>query len=80
MGLLHYHLGRSSSGSGAEDFKKKWNAYPSQLYWHYILNNSDDIPQLNVNNPKYDLAIKAWKKLPLIVTKVIGPHIAKSIP
>jgi len=79
-GYKHFHLGRSTADTGAESFKKKWNAYAKQLHWQYILNKSDDIPQLNVNNPKFQLAIKVWSKLPLSVTTAIGPLIAKSIP
>ena len=79
-GFRHYHLGRSTADSGAEAFKKKWNAYGRQLYWQYILHRQQDIPQLNVNNPKFDLAIRLWKKLPLPVTTTIGPLLARSIP
>jgi FemAB-related protein (PEP-CTERM system-associated) len=79
-GLKTFHLGRSTTASGGEVFKKKWNAYPTQLYWQYVLRTRSEIPQLNVNNPKYQLAIKAWQKLPVPVTQVIGPFIARSIP
>jgi FemAB-related protein (PEP-CTERM system-associated) len=79
-GLKRFHLGRSTTQSGGEQFKKKWNAYAVPLYWQYVLRNRRDIPQLNVTNPKYQLAIKAWQKLPVPVTQVIGPLIARSIP
>jgi len=76
----HFHLGRSTVDTGAEAFKKKWNAHAKQLHWQYILNKSDDIPQLNVSNPKFQLAIKVWSKLPLSITTKIGPLVARSIP
>lgn len=76
----HYHLGRSSVNSGGEQFKKKWKAETTQLYWQYYLNKSKDIPQLNVNNPKYKLMINTWKKLPVRLTTIIGPLVAKYIP
>jgi FemAB-related protein (PEP-CTERM system-associated) len=79
-GLTRFHLGRSTTQSGGEIFKKKWNAYPIQLYWQYVLRTRRDIPQLNVANPKYQLAIRAWQKLPVPVTQMIGPFIARSIP
>jgi len=79
-GYEHFHLGRSTAGSGAEVFKKKWNAYTKQLYWQYILNHDNEIPQINVDNPKFLLAIKAWRKLPLKVTTMLGPLLAKNIP
>jgi len=79
-GYRHFHLGRSTVDSNAEQFKKKWNAHAQQLYWQYILNGREDLPELNVNNPKYRLAIALWQKLPLSATQWFGPLIARSIP
>jgi FemAB-related protein (PEP-CTERM system-associated) len=79
-GLSHFHLGRSTAQSGGETFKKKWNASARQLYWHYALPAGREIPQLNVANPRYQLAIRAWRRLPVAVTQLIGPLIARSIP
>lgn len=79
-GHRRFHLGRSTADSGAEQFKRKWNAQPEPLYWHYILRTQGAIPQLNVANPKYRLAIAAWRKLPVVVTRHLGPLISRSIP
>jgi FemAB-related protein (PEP-CTERM system-associated) len=79
-GHMRFHLGRSTVQSGGEAFKKKWNATATQLYWQYVLRTRKDIPQLNVQNPRYRLAASAWRKLPLPVTQVVGPFIARSIP
>jgi FemAB-related protein (PEP-CTERM system-associated) len=75
-----YHLGRSSKDSSAEQFKKKWNAEATQLYWHYFLRTRTTVPQLNVENPRYRMAINGWRRLPIAVTQAIGPMIARSIP
>lgn len=75
-----YHLGRSTVDSGGETFKKKWNTFPTQLYWQYFLRDGHAMPQLNVNNPKLQLAINGWRMLPLPVTRVFGPLLAKGIP
>lgn len=75
-----FHLGRTSVDSGGEAFKKKWLADSEQLYWHYYLPAGGEVPQLNVDNPKYALAINAWRKMPLGLTRLIGPPIAKNIP
>jgi lipid II:glycine glycyltransferase (peptidoglycan interpeptide bridge formation enzyme) len=79
-GYRRFHLGRSSKDSGGEQFKKKWNADAMQLYWQYILRTRQDIPSLNVTNPKYRMAIEAWRRLPLTMTRFVGPLIARSIP
>lgn len=79
-GQTRFHLGRSTAESGSEQFKRKWNATPKQLYWQYLLRTRAEIPQLNVKNPKFHLAIAAWRKLPVALTGRIGPLIARSIP
>ena len=79
-GYRQFHLGRSSVESGGEFFKKKWNAVAKPLYWEYILNKRKTVPELNVDNPKYQRAIEIWRKLPYRVTTCIGPHLAKNIP
>jgi FemAB-related protein (PEP-CTERM system-associated) len=80
QGYQSYHLGRSSVNSGGEQFKKKWNARTKQLYWQYYLNKQSALPELNIDNPKYQIAIKTWKILPTKLTTIIGPLVAKSIP
>lgn len=80
QGFTKFHLGRSTAQSGAETFKKKWQADVEPLYWHYMLRRRPAIPQLNVDNPKYRLAIGAWQRLPVAVTNFVGPFIARSIP
>jgi len=79
-GFTHYHLGRSTTESGGESFKKKWNADSRQLYWNYHMPDQRPIPQLNVDNPKYRMAIGIWRRLPTRLTTLIGPPIAKCIP
>ena len=51
-GCASYHLGRSTADSGAEDFKKKWNAESQQLYWYYHRPDGGPMPELNVANPE----------------------------
>jgi len=75
-----FDFGRSTLGSGTYRFKKQWGAQPIQCYWHYWLNASATMPQLNPNNPRFKLAIKVWQHLPIAVTKLIGPSIVKNLP
>lgn len=79
-GFQRFHLGRSTVDSGGETFKKKWNAYSTQLYWQYIVRNGRSMPQLNVGNPKFKLAMSAWRMLPMPITRVLGPLVAREIP
>jgi FemAB-related protein (PEP-CTERM system-associated) len=79
-GFRRFHLGRSTSESAGEVFKRKWNAVPHQLYWQYLLGTRREIPSLNVENPRYRAAIRLWQRLPVGVVRRIGPSIARSIP
>ena len=80
LGATSFHLGRSTRDSGGEQFKTKWNAETTPLYWHYVLRTRNEIPALNPSNPKYQFAINTWRRLPVSVTKLIGPYISRSIP
>ena len=79
-GFQRFHLGRSTANSGAESFKEKWLATPSQLYWYFHRPSGGEMPGLNVDNPKYRLAIAAWRRMPMWATRAIGPHLARLIP
>jgi len=75
-----FDFGRSTINAGTYRFKKQWGAKPRQLYWHYWLSDGQDVPKLNPDNPKYKLVISIWQKLPVWLTKIIGPPIVKNLP
>ena len=79
-GFKRFDFGRSTPGEGTYKFKEQWGAKPIQLNWQYILSEGTSLPELNTKNPKFNLAIKVWQKLPLSITRILGPHIVKSIP
>jgi len=76
----YFDFGRSSKESGTFRFKQQWGAKPKQLFWHYWLAENIELPKLNPDNPKYALAINLWKRLPITLTKWLGPHIVKNLP
>jgi len=75
-----FDFGRSSCNSGTFQFKQQWGAKPRQLYWHYWLPQDKKIPSLNPDNPKFNMAINAWKRLPLCITNFLGPLIVRNLP
>ena len=78
-GIKIFDYGRSKEGTGSYSFKKNWGFTPEPLYYENYLVKSDSIPEINPMNPKYQLFIKAWKKLPLPVANTIGPMLARSL-
>ncbi len=79
-GYRIFDFGRSSIGSGTYRFKKQWGASEQQLYWHYWLAKNRDMPRLTPDNPRYRLAIAAWRRLPVCVANKMGPLIVKYLP
>lgn len=79
-GYTVFDFGRSTPGEGTYRFKEQWGAKPVQLYWHYWLRVGRSLPELNPHNPKYQLAIRLWKKLPVPVTRILGPMIVRNLP
>ena len=80
QGCHQFDFGRSTQDAPTYRFKKQWGAQPVQLHWHYWLADGGNLPQLNPNNPKYRLAIRAWKRLPVWLTRVVGPPIVRNLP
>lgn len=78
-GLKVFDYGRSKQGTGPYAFKKNWGFEPQPLSYEYRLFKRESIPQNNPNNPKYQLMIKAWRKLPIGLANWLGPFIVKNL-
>ena len=78
-GCRIFDYGRSKLGTGAYDFKKNWGFTAEPLPYEYKLYASDKLPDNNPLNPKYQLFIKMWKKLPLPVANFLGPYIVRNL-
>jgi len=79
-GYAFFDFGRSSVDAGTYRFKKQWGAEAHQLFWYYWLPKGTEMPELNPNNPKYRLLITIWRKLPVWLTRIIGPSVVKYLP
>lgn len=80
QGYRIFDFGRSRQGTGSFDFKRHWGFESKPLFYQCHLNRSCTAPNLSPSNPRFKLWIAAWKRLPLSVTKLIGPMIVRSIP
>jgi len=78
-GLKVFDFGRSKRGTGSFDFKKNWGFEATPLVYEYFLVRDTQVPDINPLNPKYQLFIRAWKKMPLAWANAIGPHIVKNL-
>jgi FemAB-related protein (PEP-CTERM system-associated) len=78
-GLKVFDYGRSKVGTGPYSFKKNWGFEPQALHYEYCLYKRDSIPQNNPNNAKYKLLIEAWRRMPISLANLIGPHIVRNL-
>jgi serine/alanine adding enzyme len=74
-----FDFGRSSKDSGTYRFKAQWGATESPAVWqHYVREGSAS--DMRPDSGRYDLMINTWQKLPVWLTKLIGPSIVRGIP
>jgi FemAB-related protein (PEP-CTERM system-associated) len=80
QGCTVFDFGRSTPNEGTYNFKKQWGAEPVPLVWEYWVAEGGAVPDLSPKNAKYRAAISLWQKLPVGLTRVIGPPIVRNIP
>ena len=80
-GATAFDFGRSSLDSGTLRFKRQWGAQPQQLFWHEWIRDAGPrhgSPQ--DERSRLDLAVRAWRRLPLPVANWLGPRISARLP
>lgn len=78
-GIRIFDYGRSKQGTGPYAFKKNWGFEPQGLHYEYRLYKREAVPQNNPANPKYQLMIKTWRKLPIGLANWLGPFVVRSL-
>jgi FemAB-related protein (PEP-CTERM system-associated) len=79
-GYRVFDFGRSREGTGSYEFKRHWGFEPVPLPYQYILLNGSLMPDLSPSNPRFRLATELWKRLPLGITKALGPLLTRYVP
>jgi len=79
-GLSKYDFGRSKKGTGAHLFKSHWGMEERELPYEILLVRRRSLPNYSPANPKFSLAIQIWQKLPLPLTRIIGPWLIRLFP
>lgn len=73
----YFDFGRSKDDSGAFKYKRSWGMEPVPLHYMFYLVNATELPNLSPNNPKYRVFIQIWQKLPLAISRFLGPFVSK---
>jgi FemAB-related protein (PEP-CTERM system-associated) len=79
-GCATFDFGRSTPNEGTYRFKEQWGAHPVPLHWEYGGLHDDALPNTSPTNPKFQLAVALWKRLPLGIAGRIGPMVVRAIP
>jgi serine/alanine adding enzyme len=75
----YFDFGRSSPDEGTYKFKEQWGAHPIPLHWHYIALHDQPASEETLEEEKFEKAIQYWQRLPVALTKILGPMIRKHI-
>ena len=80
QGVRLFDFGRSKKGTGAYAFKMQWNMNVEQLNYQIHLVKRKNLPNFSPLNPKFELATRIWKRVPLRLTTWLGPRIVRWFP
>jgi FemAB-related protein (PEP-CTERM system-associated) len=78
-GVRVFDFGRSKRDSGSFRFKTHWGFEPEPLHYEYHLVRARAMPDLSPVNSKYQLMVRTWQRLPLAITRVLGPPLARHL-
>jgi FemAB-related protein (PEP-CTERM system-associated) len=78
-GQAVFDFGRSTLDAGTYKFKKQWGAEPEPATWQYYLRTGSST-EMRPDNPRYQRFIRIWQRLPVGLTRLIGPPIVRGIP
>lgn len=79
-GLTEFDFGRSKKGSGSYGFKTRWGMVERALPYEILLGTRDTLPNFSPSNPKFELALKIWQRVPLPLTRLLGPLLIRLVP
>lgn len=74
-----FDFGRSSAGSGTYKFKAQWGAEPHPATWQYYVRKGSAEDMRPDSDGKKRL-VRLWQKLPLSLSRLLGPNIVRGIP
>ncbi len=74
-----FDFGRSTVDSNTYRFKTQWGAKPYSAVWQYYVRRGT-IGDMRPENSRYGLAVQMWKRLPVSLTRALGPFIVRGIP
>ena len=78
-GQAQFDFGRSTVGSNTHRFKQQWGAREFPAVWQHHLRHGSS-RAVRPDNPRYGMLIRCWQRLPVWVTRLLGPPLIRGIP
>jgi FemAB-related protein (PEP-CTERM system-associated) len=78
-GQVLFDFGRTTVDSNTFTFKKKWGAKPEPAVWQYYVRKGS-VGDMRWETGKFDRMVARWQRLPVWLTRLIGPKIIRGIP
>lgn len=79
-GYATFDFGRSKKDSGSFDFKAHWGMQVRELPYEMLLLKRKVLPNYSPNNPRFQWAIRVWQRVPLPITRALGPLLIRLVP
>jgi len=79
-GIEFFDFGRSTVGGGTHRFKKQWGPQQVDLHYQYWTPPGQPLAETSPESPKYRRKVAVWRKLPLWLTRWLGPRISRGLP
>jgi FemAB-related protein (PEP-CTERM system-associated) len=79
-GMRIFDFGRSKLESGNYEFKKQWATEIVEMPYEMLLVKRKELPNFSPTNPKFQLMIKMWQRMPIGLTRVLGPRLIGMFP
>jgi len=77
-GYKYFDFGRCLLDSGVFHYKWGWSGEQKQLYYQFYLNNDRNPPDISQSNPNRKRFASVWKRLPVPLTKIVGPMLRRN--
>jgi FemAB-related protein (PEP-CTERM system-associated) len=79
-GARRLDFGRSTRGGGTHQFKRQWGAQEVPLYWYSLAPDGGPAPAPSEEGALARRVGRLWQRLPVAVSRVLGPRIRKHLP
>lgn len=80
-GVTLFNFGRCTPDSGTHRFKRQWGSRDEQLWWYQVAREpAGTAATPSPDQGKYRWGPRLWQRLPLGLSRWLGPLIVKSIP